>query len=258
MDIVRVKDYSELSEKAAEIFCAQIKAKPDSVLGLATGSTVLGMYKILIERFERGELDFSRVMTFNLDEYVGLGADNEQSYRYYMDSNLFDKINIVLENTMLPNGLASDIAAECVEYNALIENKGIDIQLLGLGNNGHIGFNEPDEFFIRKTHIVDLNEDTIIANARFFDSADDVPKQAITMGIAEIMSAKQIVLCVSGPSKARALKAVLTGEITPEVPGSVLQLHRNCTLVADECALSEVEDCECQFTISKLASKINH
>lgn len=240
MKIIKAKNYDEMSIKAAEIYHNELKTKPDSVLGLATGSTVLGLYAKLIEYNKAGELDFSAVTSFNLDEYVRITSDNDQSYRYYMNKNFFEHINIKQENTYLPDGMAADLDRECDRYNALIEKLGggADIQLLGLGGNGHVGFNEPDDHFPKQTHVVDLNKETIQANARFFASIDDVPKKALTIGIQNIMWAKKIVLCVSGEQKAAALKQVMTGEITPKVPGSILQLHKDCIVVADEDACS--------------------
>ena len=241
MQIIKTKNYDEMSEKAASIFISQVNAKPTSVLGLATGSSVLGLYENLIKSHKNDNLDFSQIKTVNLDEYAGLSGTNDQSYRYYMDNNLFKHINIKPENTHLPDGLAKDLRAECKRYNAEITSLGgIDIQLLGLGLNGHIGFNEPDDIFVKETHLVDLDEITIKANSRFFANEKDVPRQAITMGIQNIMHAKKIVLCVSGKAKANILKEVLFGAITPKVPGSILQLHPDLTIVADEDALSEI------------------
>jgi len=242
MNIIKTKNYDEMSVKAANIFVAQINTKPDSVLGLATGSSVLGLYENLIKSHKDNNLDFSQIKTVNLDEYAGLNGTNDQSYRYYMDNNLFNHINIKPENTHLPDGLAEDLHAECKRYNAEITNLGgIDIQLLGLGLNGHIGFNEPNNVFVKETHLVDLEESTIKANSRFFADEKDVPRQAITMGIQNIMHAKKIVLCVSGKAKASILKEVLFGEVTPKVPGSILQLHPDLTVIADEDALSVID-----------------
>jgi len=238
MKIIKTKNYDEMSRKAANIFFAQMVSKPGSILGLATGSSVLGLYENLTRLYEAGDLDFSAVMTVNLDEYVGLDGKSDQSYRYYMDNNLFNRVNIKPENTHLPDGVSQDMAAECKKYNDLIESFGsADIQLLGLGLNGHIGFNEPGETFVKETHIVGLEESTIKANSRFFADEKDVPRQAVTMGIQNIMQAKKIVLCVSGGQKSRILKEVLFGAVTPKVPGSILQLHRNLVVVADEDAL---------------------
>ena len=240
MKIIRAKDYNEMSRKAANIFFAQVTQKPDSVLGLATGSSVLGLYENLIRLFKEGDLDFSEVKTVNLDEYAGLDGKNDQSYRYYMDNNLFKYVNIKPSNTNLPNGLAEDMARECKRYERLIEGfGGIDVQLLGLGLNGHIGFNEPADVFVKETHIVDLEESTIKANSRFFANESEVPRQALTMGIKSIMQAKKVVMCVSGSQKSKILKEVLFGEVTPKVPGSILQLHPDFIVVADEEALYE-------------------
>ena len=238
MRIIKTKNYEDMSKKAANIFFSQIIFKPDSILGLATGSSVLGLYANLIEGFKKGDLNFSEVITANLDEYVGLGADSDQSYRYYMNNNLFKHINIKKENTYLPDGLAKDAEAECAKYNKMIESfGGVDIQLLGLGHNGHIGFNEPGDEFVKGTHVIELDDSTIKANARFFADEKDVPKRAMTMGIKNIMQAKKIVLCVSGAQKSAILAKVLFGGITPQTPGSILQLHPDLTVVADEDAL---------------------
>ena len=243
LEIIETKNYDEMSRKAANIFFSQIILKPDSVLGLATGSSVLGLYENLIKGYKNGDLDFSNIKTINLDEYAGLDKTNDQSYNYYMSNNLFNHINIKPENVNLPDGLAKDLKAECKRYNDLIENfGGTDIQLLGLGLNGHIGFNEPSDIFPKETHLVDLEESTIKANSRFFADEKDVPRQAVTMGIKNIIQAKKIVLCVSGKQKAKILKEVLFGCVTPKVPGSILQLHPALTVVADEEALSEIQD----------------
>lgn len=242
MVIYKVKDYEEMSRKAANIIGAQVITKPDCVLGLATGSSPVGTYKNLIAACANGDLDFSKVRTINLDEYKGLAPDNDQSYRYFMNTNLFDHINIDKANTCVPNGLEADSDKACAEYNEIIANcGGIDLQLLGLGPNGHIGFNEPDSVFIAGTHCVDLTESTIEANKRFFESADAVPRKALTMGIGTIMSAKKIVIVVSGEDKADALQKCITGPITPTVPGSILQLHPDVTVVCDEAAYSKLE-----------------
>lgn len=243
MRIYKVKDYNEMSRKAANIISAQVILKPDTVLGLATGSSPIGIYKQLAAWYQKGDLDFSEVRSVNLDEYQGLSPENNQSYAYFMRHNFFDAINIKKENTYIPNGLAEDTAAECTRYNAIICNLGgIDLQLLGLGGNGHIGFNEPGDCFEKETHLVKLSDNTITANSRFFDSAEDVPKYAISTGIKNIMQAKSILLIVSGPAKAKALYKALCGPITPAVPASILQLHNNVTVVADEEALELVPD----------------
>ncbi|MGI6747338.1 MAG: glucosamine-6-phosphate deaminase [Anaerovoracaceae bacterium] len=239
MIIINTKNYEDMSRKAANILSAQVILKHNCVLGLATGSTVEGIYKQLIMMNQNGDVDFSGVRSVNLDEYVGLAGDHNQSYRYFMDTNLFNQINIHKDNTNVPDGMAADIEAECIRYENLIkELGGIDLQLLGLGHNGHIGFNEPDDYFPLLTHRVQLKESTIKANSRFFENEDQVPREAITMGIKSIMQAKRILLCVSGEAKAEILKKVLSGPVTPEVPGSILQLHPNLTVVADEAALS--------------------
>ncbi len=239
MIIINTKNYEDMSRRAANILSAQVILKHNCVLGLATGSTVEGIYKQLIMMNQNGDVDFSGVRSVNLDEYVGLAGDHNQSYRYFMDTNLFNQINIHKDNTNVPDGMAADIEAECIRYENLIkELGGIDLQLLGLGHNGHIGFNEPDDYFPLLTHRVQLKESTIKANSRFFENEDQVPREAITMGIKSIMQAKRILLCVSGEAKAEILKKVLSGPVTPEVPGSILQLHPNLTVVADEAALS--------------------
>ena len=233
------KNYDEMSRIAANVLSAQVTMKPDCVLGLATGSTPIGTYKVLIERCANGDLDFSQVKSINLDEYVGLSGEHDQSYRYFMNNNLFNHINIDKANTNVPNGLAEDVDAECERYNNVINTLGpIDIQVLGMGHNGHIGFNEPDDHFPLETHKVDLAQSTIDANARFFASADEVPRQALTMGIKTIMQAKKVLVVVSGKDKAEIVKKAFTGPVTPEVPASILQMHSNVILVADEAAAS--------------------
>ncbi|MCI8860801.1 MAG: glucosamine-6-phosphate deaminase [Lachnospiraceae bacterium] len=240
MIICRTKDYQDLSRKAANIIRAQVILKPDCVLGLATGSSPVGTYQNLVKWYQKGDLDFSNVSSINLDEYRGLRPDNDQSYRYFMDTNLFNHINIDKSKTFVPNGLEEDSQKACDDYDQIIETMGgVDLQLLGLGHNGHIGFNEPSEAFPNGTHCVDLAPSTIEANKRFFASEADVPRQAYTMGIRSIMLAKKIVMVVSGEDKAEILKNVVNGPITPQVPASVLQLHRDVVIVADEAALSK-------------------
>ena len=235
------KNYEEMSRIAANILSAQVTMKPDCVLGLATGSTPIGTYKVLAERCAKGDLDFSQVKSINLDEYVGLSGDHDQSYRYFMNTNLFDHINIDKANTNVPNGLAEDVDAECDRYNQVINTLGpIDIQVLGMGHNGHIGFNEPDDHFPLETHKVDLAQSTIDANARFFASADEVPRQALTMGIKTIMQAKAVLVVVNGEGKAEIVKKAFSGPVTPQVPASILQMHPNVILVGDEAALSQL------------------
>ncbi len=241
MQIYRAKDYEDMSRKAANIIASQVVLKPDCVLGLATGSTPIGAYKDLVEKYEQGDLDFSQVTTVNLDEYKGLPRENDQSYYYFMHDNLFDHVNVKPENTHLPDGTKEDANEECARYEELIRSLGgQDLQLLGLGHNGHIGFNEPDAVFEKTTHCVDLQESTIEANKRFFASADDVPKQAYTMGIGTIMQAKKILVVVSGEDKADTVAKAFFGPVTPEVPASILQFHKDVILVADEAALSKV------------------
>lgn len=236
------EDYKAMSRIAANIISAQIIMKPDCVLGLATGSSPEGTYAQLVEWYKKGDLDFSQVTSVNLDEYKGLSGDNDQSYRYFMNHNLFDSVNIRKECTYVPDGLNEDSDAACREYEEIIARAGgIDLQLLGLGHNGHIGFNEPAEDFPKTTHCVDLTESTIQANKRFFENEADVPRQAYTMGIGTIMNAKKILVVVSGEDKAEILNQVINGPITPKVPASILQLHPDVTIVADEAALSKVK-----------------
>lgn len=231
-----------MSRKAADIIAAQIIMKPDCVLGLATGSTPIGAYARLVKKYKKGDLDFSGVTSVNLDEYKGLTKENDQSYYYFMNDNLFSKVNIDKNRTFLPDGTEKDSDRACREYNQVIANTGgVDLQLLGLGHNGHIGFNEPGATFEAETHCVDLTESTIQANKRFFASIDEVPRQAYTMGIKTIMMARKILVVVSGTDKAAIVKKAFFGAITPEVPASVLQLHPDVTIVADEAALSEIE-----------------
>ena len=239
MRIIAVKNYDEMSRKAANLIGAQVIMKPDCVLGLATGSTPVGTYKNLIAACEAGDLDFSQVTSVNLDEYKGLSGDHDQSYRYFMNTNLFNHVNINKENTNVPNGLTEDGDAECARYDAVIDEAGgIDLQLLGIGGNGHIGFNEPADIFEKGTHLVTLTEETRQANARFFASIDDVPTHAYTMGVGNIMSAKKVLLLANGEAKAQALYASLFGPVDPRVPASILQLHADVTIIADEAALS--------------------
>lgn len=235
------ENYKEMSRKAANIISAQVIMKPDCVLGLATGSTPIGTYEQLVEWFNKGDLDFSEVTSVNLDEYKGLSGDNDQSYRYFMNTNLFNKVNINKEKTYVPNGLELDEEKACSDYNAIIRSVGgIDLQLLGMGNNGHIGFNEPGEAFEKETHCIKLTQSTIDANKRFFEKEEDVPTHAYTMGIKTIMSAKKILVVVSGEGKADIVKKAFLGPVTPEVPASVLQLHNDVTLVGDRAALSKL------------------
>lgn len=240
MDIIRARDYEDMSLKAAGIVADLIRKKPDAVLGLATGSSPIGLYKALIDMYQRGELDMSGVTTANLDEYVGLSPDNEQSYRYFMDHYLFDHVNIDKARTFVPDGMAEDADAECRRYEALLSKIGErDLQLLGLGLDGHIGFNEPSEAFSDVTCCVELDQSTIEANKRFFSSAEEVPGKAYTMGIGTIMRAKKILMVVNGEAKADILEKVIRGPVCPGVPASILRFHRDVTIVADEAALSK-------------------
>lgn len=232
MQFYEVKTYQEMSRKAANIISAQIIGKPDTVLGLATGSTPIGTYRQLIDWYKKGDLDFSEVTTVNLDEYYGLSGTHAQSYRYFMNTNLFDHINIKKENTFVPNGLAEDAAAEGARYDERIRALGgIDLQLLGIGVDGHIGFNEPDEVFVKGTHLVTLDPSTIAANARFFKNADEVPRQAMTMGMMSIMQAKKILMIAAGENKEQILQQAFEGPVTPKLPASLLQLHPDVTII---------------------------
>ncbi len=235
MNFITTESYDEMSRHAAKIIAAQITMKPDSVLGLATGSTPIGIYRQLIEWYKNGDLDFSKVTSVNLDEYMGLSGDNDQSYRYYMNNNFFNHINIDKSRTFVPNATADDIEAECKWYDENIHNLGgIDVQLLGIGLDGHIGFNEPDKCFIKPTHAVELDESTIEANARFFEKISDVPTSAVTMGIGAIMQAKKVILVANGANKKEILEKSFFGPITPEVPASILQLHSDVTVIYSE------------------------
>ena len=240
MKIIRAKDYQDMSRKAANIISARVIMKPDCVLGLATGGTPVGTYAQLVDWCNKGDLDFSEVTTVNLDEYRGLPKEHPQSYWYFMNENLFSKVNIDPAKTNLPDGTNLDTAAECARYNGIIHKLGgIDLQLLGIGPNGHIGFNEPGEAFELETHCIDLAPTTIEANKRFFDGNEAlVPKQAYTMGIKTIMQARKVLVVANGKAKAQAVKDAVTGPVTPACPGSILQLHPDCILVADEEALS--------------------
>ncbi|MBO5313138.1 MAG: glucosamine-6-phosphate deaminase [Clostridia bacterium] len=235
MNFIKVNSYEELSARASEIICAQVISKPNCVLGLATGSSPLGTYAKMAERCKAGEVDFSGVKSINLDEYVGLDGEHDQSYRYFMNNNLFKHINIDISNTYVPNGCATDIDKECKAYDELINTLGgIDLQLLGIGYDGHIGFNEPDSYFEKATHMVTLDESTIDANSRFFESREDVPTTAITMGMGGIMSAKSVLLIANGKGKRDIIEKAFFGKITPQVPASILQLHPNLTVIYSE------------------------
>ncbi len=241
MRLIRAKDYQEASRQVANIISAQVILKPDSVLGLATGSSPIGAYRQLIEWYNKGDVDFSRVRSVNLDEYVGLAPSHEQSYAYFMHHNFFDFINIKPENVHLPDGLDPDAEGQGKKYDALIRSLGgVDLQLLGIGRDGHIGFNEPCSEFVKGTHCVELTQDTREANARFFGSIDLVPKTAYTMGILDIMQARRVVMIATGSSKAAIVRDAFWGPVTPQIPASILQLHPDFTLVADEEALAMV------------------
>ena len=245
MRIYLCRDYQAMSRQAASLIAAQVLVKPDCVLGLATGSTPVGAYDLLAERVSGKDLSFAGVRSVNLDEYRGLGGDHPQSYRYFMRTHLFDRVDIRPENTHVPDGLAEDPAAECARYDALIEGLGgVDLQLLGMGRNGHIGFNEPGDSFRTGTHVVDLAPSTMEANRRFFGSGEDVPRQAVTMGLKHIMQAKRILVAVSGEEKAEAVARAFSGPVTPQVPASILQIHPDVVLVGDRAALSGLENRE--------------
>ena len=235
MKVYNLQTYADLCRTTANLISAQVIINPQSVLGLATGSTPIGVYERLVAGCENGDLDFSNITTFNLDEYCGLSENDPQSYHYFMNEHLFSKVNIDKERTHLPNANAKNFEEECKRYDEMIvAHGGIDLQLLGLGGNGHIGFNEPSDSFVKGTNCVDLDEITINANARFFDSPDDVPRQAITMGIKTIMSAKKIIIIANGAAKKEILQKAIYGPITPMVPASVLQLHPDLTVVWSE------------------------
>lgn len=239
MRIIVCENYESLSKKAAQIIGSQIILKPNSVLGLATGSTPVGMYKNLIRMYQEGLVDFAKVKSFNLDEYYRLPFDNDQSYHYFMNENLFNHVDISKENVHIPDGMADDIQQECVSYDKMIEEAGgIDIQVLGIGNNAHIGFNEPTITFDKGTHVVTLDESTREANARFFNNLDDVPTKAITMGVGTIFKSKKILLLANGKNKAQAIYNTVHGKVTPEVPSSILQFHQDVIIILDKEAAS--------------------
>lgn len=243
MEIFVLDDYDAVSKKASQIVAAQVTLKSNSVLGLATGSTPEGMYKLLVKMYEDETLDFSEVVTYNLDEYYNISPDNEQSYHYYMNEKLFKHINLKKENINIPNGKTEDVAKCCKEYDESVFKSGkIDLQVLGIGTNGHIGFNEPNVHFEANTHFVDLDEKTIEANSRFFDKKEDVPNHAITVGIRNIMQAKNIILLATGEAKADVIEKMIFGSVTPSVPASILQVHQNVTIILDKKAGSKIID----------------
>lgn len=236
--IYQAEDEGQMSRQAANLISAQVILKPDAVLGLATGSSPIGTYRQLVEWYRKGDIDFSEVKTVNLDEYLGLDGSSPASYRFFMNEHLFDKVNIDVNHTHVPNGMAEDIDRECRDYDRLVQDLGgVDLQLLGLGHNGHIGFNEPGDAFENGTHVVELTESTINANARLFARREDVPRRAITMGVGSILRAKKILVIVSGEDKARAVRDAFFGPVTPRLPASILQLHRDVVLIADRAAL---------------------
>lgn len=242
MNIIKAVDYDEMSRLACQLTLERMKTYKSPVLGLATGSTPEGLYRCLIEQYKRGNISFRNVTTFNLDEYIGLDESNKNSYHYYMNEKLFNHIDLPKENAYVPNGTAASFDKECEQYEKLIRDAGgIDIQLLGLGINGHIGFNEPGTKLDSRTHVVTLDESTRNANAHFFASEGEVPKQAISMGVQTIMESKEIILLVSGEKKAKALKRLITGEVSEDFPASVLHRHRHVTIIADDDALSLIE-----------------
>ena len=239
MRLICAKNYQDMSRKAANIISAQVILCPESVLGLATGSTPIGIYRQLIAWYEKGDVDFSRTVSINLDEYCGLTARDPQSYSFFMHQNFFDHINIDPARIFLPDGMQTDSALECARYDGVIAaHGGIDLQLLGIGRNAHIGFNEPDDHFSKGTHQVTLTESTIQANTRFFRSESEVPRQAYSVGMQAIMQARKILLVASGEDKAEALQKSFFGPVTPQVPASILQLHQDVTVIADAAALS--------------------
>lgn len=234
MKIIVVKNYDEMSRVAADMIAEVVEANPNATLGLATGSTPIGCYKLLADFCSSKRVSFARVKAVNLDEYVGLSSAHNQSYAYFMRSKLFDHIDIDLDNTAIPNGCAADVQEECAHYGDLLSSLPRDVQILGLGSNGHIGFNEPYTPFDSVTHLVDLSENTIADNSRLFDSLDDVPKKAITMGISEIMQARKIILLASGSNKAQAVYDMVRGQVTSRCPASVLQRHPDCVVIVDK------------------------
>ena len=236
MKVIITKDYDEMSKKAFEVMAGVVKSNPEAVIGLATGSTPIGLYKNMIKDHNENGTSYKKIKTVNLDEYAGLDVNSDQSYVYFMRDNLFNHIDIDLKNTNIENGKAADREAECARYNALLENMQQDIQVLGIGSNGHIAFNEPGTPFGSVTHIVDLTESTIKDNSRLFKSIDEVPRQAFTMGLKNIMNAKKILILANGANKAKAVYGLVKGEVTENVPASILQLHPDCTLVCDEAA----------------------
>ncbi|HHW36492.1 MAG TPA: glucosamine-6-phosphate deaminase [Bacillales bacterium] len=239
MKLIKVKDYEELSKQAADYFIKKIQSSPAMIIGLATGSTPEGMYRYLVQDYQENRISFRNITTFNLDEYIGLDGSNENSYRFFMNNHLFDHIDIEKSNVHIPCGTSKDSSAECATYEQLIKaHGGIDLQLLGIGGNGHIGFNEPGSSFQSRTSIVELTDKTRRDNARFFNTFEEVPTEAITMGIATIMESKEIVLLASGEGKREAMRLLLEGRVSEDFPASYLHNHSNVTVIADEAALA--------------------
>lgn len=237
MRFIKVKDYAEMSEKACELFMRRIEHLEEPTIGLATGSTPEGLYRLFIEKHKKGLLDFSKIRTFNLDEYVGLDDEDANSYHYFMNDKLFNHVDIPVNNIYLPSGVAEDMEKECRDYEAQIKAAGgIDVQLLGIGKNGHIGFNEPGTSFDSRTHIVDLDQSTIEANSRYFPSIEAVPTKAITMGVGTILDSAEIIMIISGESKRDAVKQLMSGKVSEDIPASALYNHRNATVIIDEAA----------------------
>lgn len=245
MNVIITKDYEEMSDRAAEIVLRVVKEQPSAVLGLATGSTPLGLYRNMIRDHKENGTSYRGIRTVNLDEYEGLGAEHPQSYAYFMRENLFRNIDIPSEQTNIENGTAPDAAAECARYNRLLEELRQDVQVLGIGSNGHIAFNEPETPFASVTHVVELTESTIRDNSRLFDSIDEVPRRAFTMGLSNIMNAKKIVILANGANKAQAVYGLVKGPVTPSLPASILQRHPDCTLICDEAAAALLSHKEC-------------
>ena len=242
MKVIVCENYEELSNQAAKIVSSQLIVKPNSILGLATGSTPIGLYRNLIEMNQKGEIDFSKVKTFNLDEYYPIKKSNDQSYDYFMNEQLFSQVNIDKKNINIPNGEASDAESECARYESLLDEiGGVDLQILGIGQNGHIAFNEPDEKLVAVTHLTDLTQNTIEANARFFKSEDEVPKKALTMGMGSILKAKKIVIMANGANKAKAVAELMDDMISTSNPATMLKVHSDVTLICDKEAFSQVK-----------------
>lgn len=241
MTVFVTKNYDEMSQKGAKVISELLQAKSHALLGLATGGTPVGMYKELIKKNKAGEITFKGVCVYNLDEYYPIDKNNDQSYDYFMKENLFNHVDIAIRNTHIPNGMAKDSTEESIAYDKEVRaTGGVDVQVLGIGSNGHIGFNEPCEVFEPDTHRVQLKESTIADNARFFSSIEEVPTEAITMGIGTIMSAKSILLLASGKAKSPIIKEMLTGAVTPTVPASILQFHQHVIVVLDEDAAADL------------------